>query len=73
MAWKAVMILRANEQPVAWSTFPRKAEEPKQGTTEVLNQIALSSGVVWIPYRYLPYAIVTNTRLSMTNACQQAG
>jgi hypothetical protein len=41
------MFLETNGQPIR---FPSKAEEPRQGTTEVSKQIALSSGtgVVWI-------------------------
>jgi hypothetical protein len=35
------MFLETNGQPIR---FPKKAEKPKQGTTEVSKQIALSSG-----------------------------
>jgi hypothetical protein len=35
------MLLETNGQPIH---FPSKAEEPKQATTEVSKQMALSSG-----------------------------
>jgi hypothetical protein len=38
------MFLETNGQPFSWSTFPRKAEEHRRGTTEVLKQIALNLG-----------------------------
>jgi hypothetical protein len=36
-----LVFLETNGQPIR---FPSKAEEPRQGTTEVSKQIALSSG-----------------------------
>jgi hypothetical protein len=39
------MLLEINGSLFLGVRFPRKAEEPKQGTADVLKQIAVSSGL----------------------------
>jgi hypothetical protein len=62
------MLRRLTNNPFLGVRFSRRTEEPKQETTKILQQIALSSGleVVWMLrlYRFLsislPCAMVAN-------------
>jgi hypothetical protein len=76
-----LMLRRLTNNPFLGVRFSRRAEEPKQDTTKISQQIALSSGleVVWMLrlYRYLsislPCAIVANTTAQRVTKDRRAG
>ena len=54
-----LILLETSGQPFSGSTF---SEEPRQGTTEVLKQVALSPGPEWMLYGCVYFLALRNRR-----------